>query len=71
MRRDPEELYELSADVPDLDGVPMLHHLEGFMDAGAAGRLLAEHLAATCEPVDAEDDHRPEPGAGVLDGVPP
>ena len=45
MQRDPEDLFELSADLPELDGVPMLHHLEGFMDAGAAGRLLAEHLA--------------------------
>jgi len=49
MQRDPEDMYELSEDVPGLDGVPMLHHLEGFMDAGAAGRLLAEHLLATCE----------------------
>jgi hypothetical protein len=49
MQRDPEDLYELGADVPDLDGVAMLHHLEGFMDAGAAGRLLAEHLVTTCE----------------------
>ena len=51
MQRDPEDLFELSADVPELDGVPILHHLEGFMDAGAAGRLLAEHLTSTCEPV--------------------
>ena len=50
MQRDPEDLFELSADVPDLDGVPILHHLEGFMDAGAAGRLLAEHLTSTDEP---------------------
>ena len=50
MQRDPEDLFELSAALPELDGVPMLHHLEGFMDAGAAGRLLAEHLASTCEP---------------------
>ena len=49
MQRDPEDLYELGADVPDLDGVAMLHHLEGFMDAGAAGRLLAEHLMTACE----------------------
>ena len=49
MQRDPEDLYELGADVPDLDGVAMLHHLEGFMDAGAAGRLVAEHLVAACE----------------------
>src|SRR5579875_2303161 len=51
MQRDPEDLFELSADLPELDGVPMLHHLEGFMDAGAAGRLLAEHLTSTGEPV--------------------
>jgi hypothetical protein len=50
MQRDPEDLFELSADLPELDGVPMLHHLEGFMDAGAAGRLLAEHLTSTGEP---------------------
>ena len=50
MRRDPEDLFELSADRPDLDGVPMLHHLVGFMDAGSAGRLLAEHLTSTGEP---------------------
>jgi predicted ATP-grasp superfamily ATP-dependent carboligase len=50
MQQDPEDLYELGAAVPDLDGVAMLHHLEGFMDAGAAGRLLAEHLVTACEP---------------------
>ncbi len=50
MQRDPEDLYELSADAPDLDGAVMLHHLEGFMDAGAAGRLLAEHLVAVSDP---------------------
>ena len=50
MRRDPEDLFELGADLPDLDGVPLLHHLEGFMDAGAAGRLLSEHLTEACEP---------------------
>jgi len=50
MQRDPEDLYELGAAVPDLDGVAMLHYLEGFMDAGAAGRRLAEHLVTTFEP---------------------
>src|SRR6516165_642828 len=42
----PEELYELdpSAATADADGVAMLVHLEGFMDAGAAGRLFTEHL---------------------------
>ena len=41
----PEELYELDAEeTSDLDGAALLVHLEGFMDAGAAGRLLTEHL---------------------------
>src|ERR1700733_4818091 len=42
---EPEELYELDTDpTPDVDGAALLVHLEGFMDAGAAGRLLTEHL---------------------------
>jgi predicted ATP-grasp superfamily ATP-dependent carboligase len=49
MQRDPEDLYELGDGWPDLDGVPLLHHLEGFMDAGAAGRLLTEHLLGSGE----------------------
>jgi proteasome assembly chaperone (PAC2) family protein len=52
---EPEELYELEAEQtpavsgpdseePDADGLVLLVYLEGFMDAGAAGRLLTEHL---------------------------
>ncbi|APU15828.1 MULTISPECIES: proteasome assembly chaperone family protein [Actinoalloteichus] len=41
---DPRDLYEVDSDVPDLNGAVLLHHFEGFMDAGSAGRLLAEHL---------------------------
>jgi hypothetical protein len=49
MRRNPEELYELSPAAPDIaasdiSGAPMMLYLEGFIDAGNAGRLLAEHL---------------------------
>jgi proteasome assembly chaperone (PAC2) family protein len=44
MQRNPEELYELGPAAPGSSGVPMLHYLEGFIDAGNAGRLLAEHL---------------------------
>jgi predicted ATP-grasp superfamily ATP-dependent carboligase len=44
MVRDPRELYELEADAPRLEGAVLLHHLDGHMDAGGAGRLLAEHL---------------------------
>jgi PAC2 family len=47
MQRNPEELYELgpaAAEPSGLAGAPMLHYLDGFIDAGNAGRLLAEHL---------------------------
>jgi proteasome assembly chaperone (PAC2) family protein len=44
MERQPEELYELEQDTPDISGAALLVHLEGFMDAGSAGRLLTEHL---------------------------
>jgi len=51
----PEELYELDTDeTPEVsspdsegdapDGLALLVYLEGFMDAGSAGRLLTEHL---------------------------
>jgi predicted ATP-grasp superfamily ATP-dependent carboligase len=45
----PEELYELDVATPDVGGAVMLVHLEGFMDAGAAGRLLTEHLLEAFE----------------------
>jgi proteasome assembly chaperone (PAC2) family protein len=44
MHRNPEELFELSPAAHDISDAPMLHYLEGFIDAGNAGRLLAEHL---------------------------
>jgi proteasome assembly chaperone (PAC2) family protein len=44
MQRNPEELYELGPAAPDITHAPMLHYLEGFIDAGGAGRLLADHL---------------------------
>jgi proteasome assembly chaperone (PAC2) family protein len=47
--RQPEELYELDLATPDVGGAPMLVYLDGFMDAGAAGRLLTEHLLETFE----------------------
>jgi predicted ATP-grasp superfamily ATP-dependent carboligase len=41
----PEELYELDTEeTPNLQGAALLVYLEGFMDAGAAGRLVTEHL---------------------------
>ncbi len=46
---DPENLYEVDSDVPDLTGAVLLHHFDGFMDAGAAGKLLVEHILASYE----------------------
>ncbi|MGE5132376.1 MAG: proteasome assembly chaperone family protein [Gemmatimonadota bacterium] len=47
MVRDPGDLYEVSPDAPELDGGVMLHYLDGFIDAGAAGKLLTTHLMGT------------------------
>jgi len=44
MQHDPEELFELTQAALEAADAPLLHHLEGFIDAGGAGRLLAEHL---------------------------
>jgi PAC2 family protein len=46
---DPEELLEIDSDVPDLNGAVLLHHFDGFMDAGSAGATLVEHLLETYE----------------------
>lgn len=49
MALDPEELFEVDSDVPDLSGAVLLHHFDGFMDAGSAGSTLVEHLMAAYE----------------------
>ncbi|OLF10822.1 proteasome assembly chaperone family protein [Actinophytocola xanthii] len=49
MAMDSEELFEVDSDVPDLSGAVLLHHFDGFMDAGSAGSTLVEHLLATHE----------------------
>jgi predicted ATP-grasp superfamily ATP-dependent carboligase len=48
--RNPADLYEAEpgAPTPDRDLV-MLYYLDGFIDAGAAGRLLAAHLLGTLD----------------------
>ena len=46
MNLDPEDLFELDADRPDLSGAVLLHCLDGFVDAGAAVRLARETLLA-------------------------
>jgi predicted ATP-grasp superfamily ATP-dependent carboligase len=48
--RDPADLYEVSPAAPELaDDLVMLYYLDGFIDAGGAGRLLAAHLLSTLE----------------------
>jgi len=48
--RDPGDLYEVSPDAPELaSDLVMLYYLDGFVDAGAAGRLLTSHLLSTLD----------------------
>ncbi len=49
MALDPEDLFEVDSDVPDLTGAVLLHHFDGFMDAGSAGSTLVDHLLAVHE----------------------
>ena len=48
--RDPDELYELTGDPPELGRPVLIQALSGFVDAGAAVRLAREHLLSTGEP---------------------
>ncbi|WP_375478631.1 PAC2 family protein [uncultured Jatrophihabitans sp.] len=56
MTLDPEELFDLDADRPELSGVVLLHALDGFVDAGAAMRLARMTLLADDAPVVARFD---------------
>lgn len=47
--RNPEDLYELDGDLPDMSGPVLLHSLDGFVDAGSAGQLVREHLLESLE----------------------
>jgi predicted ATP-grasp superfamily ATP-dependent carboligase len=38
------DLYQVDSAAPQRDGATMLWYFEGFIDAGAAGRLVTEHL---------------------------
>jgi proteasome assembly chaperone (PAC2) family protein len=49
---DPRELYEFDPEQPadgELETPVLVHVLSGFVDAGQAGRLAAEHLLSTLE----------------------
>ena len=47
MKLDPSGLYELTPDRPDLGGVVLVQALDGFIDAGGARKLAAQHLLDT------------------------
>jgi predicted ATP-grasp superfamily ATP-dependent carboligase len=48
--RDPRDLYQPDPAAPEVDrDVVMLYYLDGFIDAGSAGRLLATHLLGSLE----------------------
>ena len=50
MARNPADLFEAGPAAPDPDGnLVMLYYLDGFIDAGAAGRLFTTHLLTTLE----------------------
>lgn len=47
---DHTQLYTLAEEIPDLERPVLLHHLDGFMDAGNAGHLAIDHLLSTMNP---------------------
>jgi predicted ATP-grasp superfamily ATP-dependent carboligase len=48
--RDPGDLFQLAPQAQDLESdLVMLYYLDGFIDAGAAGRQLAAHLLTSFE----------------------
>ncbi|HYK69456.1 MAG TPA: PAC2 family protein [Streptosporangiaceae bacterium] len=50
MARNPADLYEVVPAAPEPPGdLVMLYYLDGFIDAGAAGRLLTAHLLSSLE----------------------
>jgi predicted ATP-grasp superfamily ATP-dependent carboligase len=46
---DAGDLYQVDPGAPQLDGGVLLHYLDGFIDAGAAGRLLTAHLLGSLD----------------------
>lgn len=47
---DGTQLYTLAEELPELERPVLLYHLDGFMDAGSAGRLATDHLVASMNP---------------------
>jgi predicted ATP-grasp superfamily ATP-dependent carboligase len=47
---DHTQLYTLAEEIPELERPVLLYHLDGFMDAGGAGRLATDHLVSSMNP---------------------
>ena len=43
-KQDPRDLYELTGEVPELEGPVLIQALDGYVDAGSAKRLAREQL---------------------------
>ncbi len=56
MTLDPQELFDLETDRPELAGAVLLHMIDGFVDAGAAVRLARTTLLVDDAPVVARFD---------------
>jgi proteasome assembly chaperone (PAC2) family protein len=48
--RDPQELYEMAEELPELGQPVLVQAMSGFVDAGGAARLAREHLLDSVEP---------------------
>ncbi|MFE3452189.1 proteasome assembly chaperone family protein [Nonomuraea sp. NPDC059194] len=46
---DPTDLYRLAEETPELTDPVLVYHFDGFVDAGATGRLALGHLLAELE----------------------
>ena len=49
---DPAELYELAAELPELDRPVLIVAMTGFVDAAGATKLAADHLREDGDPAD-------------------
>jgi predicted ATP-grasp superfamily ATP-dependent carboligase len=45
----PQDLYRVEPDVPELSGAVLLYEFSGFMDAGSAGNGVTSHLLEECD----------------------
>ncbi len=52
---DPDELYDLAGELPELDAPVLVVALTGFVDAAGAARIAAEHMRSAGDPATVAD----------------